>query len=168
MVDAEVLAVPGVAEEDVVVVQDLERQAGRVAVLAVRHHVVRLGQRLDPAQDLLNGDAGPAIAEAAPAGDTVDVRHHVFRRQRAQLAVVELERVADGAENAQIPLREVRLGDRSEMQERPTVGGAQGLAGRNPRGVDALWQPPAFEDRGHRLASIGAAYCGPVTVNDQC
>src|SRR6266545_8216256 len=47
------------------------------------------------------------------------------------------------------------------MKEGPAVRGGEGLAGGNPRGVDAVRDPPALEEESH-FASIGIASFGTV------
>src|SRR5205823_7346637 len=69
------------------------------------------------------------------------------------------------------PFRDVDLGHRSEVQERPAVGRGEGLAGRDACRINTRGNALALEERRHR-ASIGArvysasglksSLCGPV------
>src|SRR5581483_1090510 len=150
MVGREVLPVPAVAQQVLFLREDVERNRSRVAVLAVRHHVLRLGFRLHPVEDLLDRHARPSIVEAAPRSDAVDVRGDRFRGQRAELAVVEPQLVLDGAEYLEVPPRDVGLRHGAEVQQRPPVRGREGLPGRDARRVHALGKPLAFEEECHR------------------
>src|SRR5205814_8105390 len=154
-----------IAEQVVVAVEDAERNRGRVAVVAVRRHVPGFWLGLDPGEEVADRDAGPAVAEPAPSGDAVDVRNHLFGGQRPELAVVEAQRVLDGAENVEVPPRDVGLGNRSEVKKRPAVRGRQSLAGRNPGRVDTLREVLPFEQRGHRRASVGARVYSPFSTS---
>ena len=130
-----------------------------MAIFAVSVDVLRFGLGLHPIEDLANRDPGPGIAETAPAGDAVDVGDDVLRWQGAELAVVEREGVLDAAEHLEVPGRDVGLRDRAEMKEGPAVRGGEGLARRDPRGVDAFRNPLAFEEECH-FASIGIVFFG--------
>ena len=154
MIGREVLTVPRIAQEVFIALQDADRDRRRVAIFAVRGDVLGFGLRLDAIQDLAYRHAGPRVAQPAPTCDAVDVRHHVLRRQRAKLAVVERQLMLDRAEHLEVPLRDVRGRYRSEMQEGPAVGSCEGLAGRNARRIDTLRESFALEQKRH-LASIG-------------
>src|SRR5205807_9989496 len=108
--------------------------------------------RFHSGEDLPYRHTGPPIAQPAPTRDAVDVGDNVFRGQRAQLAVVERHLVLHRPENLEIPLRDVRLRYRAEMQERPAVGRGEGLTRWNARRIDALRNTLTFEERCHSRA----------------
>src|SRR5690348_8180947 len=138
-------------------VEDGKGHGGRVAILAMRGHVPRLGLRLHALEDRPDRHTGPAIAEPAPARDAVDVGDDVDRWERADLAVVELERILDRPEDVEIPARDVRLGHRPKVQKRPAIRGRESLPGWDARGVDALRQSLALEEGRHQKAEYRSA-----------
>src|SRR5580765_5340282 len=75
------LAAEGVGQHDVVVVQDGQREVGRVALLRVGDDVCRRWSDLGQAQDLLDGDALPIGIELGPTSDAMDVRVDCLARQ---------------------------------------------------------------------------------------
>src|SRR5437868_8823537 len=152
MVWREVLAVPCVAQQVVLAVEHAQRHRGGVPVLAVRRHVPGLGLWPHLLEDVSNRHAGPTVAQPAPSGDAVDVRDDILRRQRAELAIVERQLILDRAEDLQAPLRDVCLGYRPEVEERPAVRRREGLARRYPGWVHSLRDPLAFEEGGHSRA----------------
>src|SRR5260370_32021379 len=117
MFGRQILPIPGIAKQVLLAVQHLEWHRGRVPVLAVSHDVLRFRLGLDAVEDLANRDAGPRVAEAAPTGDAMYVRDHVFGRQRAKLFVVDWERILNRAEHFYGPRRNVGVGDRAELRD---------------------------------------------------
>src|SRR6266849_5906675 len=161
VVRRQVMPVPRVAEEVLLVVEDIQRDRARVPVLAMRHDVFGLGLWPGAVEDLANRNAGPRVAETAPAGHAVDVGDDVLRWQCAELLVVERQRVFDRAEHLEVPGRDVGLGHGAEVEERPAVGRGECLAGRDAGRIDAFRQALAFEQERH-FASIGIGGVRPL------
>src|SRR3954463_7352971 len=82
VVQLERLAVERVREQDIVVVQDRERDVGGVALLGVRHDVGRGRPDLGEAEDLLDRNSLPVRVELCPAGHAMDVRVDGLAGQR--------------------------------------------------------------------------------------
>src|SRR5260370_15654112 len=161
MFGRQILPIPGIAKQVLLAVQHLEWDRGRCPLLALSYDVLRFRLGLDAVEDLANWDAGPLVAEAAPTGDAMDVRDHVFGRQRAKLFVVDCERIFNRAEHFEVPRRDVGVGHRAELQERPAVGGREGLAGWDAGRIDAFSLALALEEERH-FASIGIALLGRI------
>ena len=92
MLQLQRLAVERVGEQDVVVVEDVERQVGRVALLGVADDVRRGRADLGHLEDRLDRDALPGRVELRPAGDAVDVGVDLLARQRLELVPGQGER----------------------------------------------------------------------------
>ncbi len=133
MVGGERRAVVMRGEEDVVAIEVGQRHVGRESRLGVDDDELRGRLRLHAAEHFAQGNAGEDVVELRPARDAVDVAAHVDARQRHHLAHRPLRRCVDEAEGAEGPLREVDVGDRAVVQDRPAL--RLHLAGREARGA---------------------------------
>ena len=126
------LAAEGVRQHDVVVLEDLEREVRRVALLAVREDEASGRLELRPAEDRLDRDTLPGRIQPRPTRHAVDVAVDRLAGETLELLPGERELALDLAVDLEVPLRKVRAGNRAVMQhgelERPV------LAGRNPVG----------------------------------
>ena len=109
MLQLEGLAAERVGQEHVVVIEDRQRQVGRVALLRVGEHELRPGPQLRSAEDLLDRHAFPGRVELGPAGDAVDVGLDRLARQRLELGPGEAERAVHFPEDLEVPGGQVGL-----------------------------------------------------------
>src|SRR5262249_61864939 len=86
-----------------------ERQVRAVAVHAVGQHEPCRRQRRREPYDLADGDTSPAVVEAAPAGNTVEVGRKRDPRESEELLPVESRLALPKAVDAEAPSREARL-----------------------------------------------------------
>jgi len=94
----------------------------RVPVLAVRVDVLSLRFRLTRSR--ISRSARPSIdRQAAPSVTQWMSATTLFRRQRAELAVIERQLVLDAPNTLEVPLRDVPSSHRSEVEEGPAIGG---------------------------------------------
>src|SRR3954447_457344 len=147
------LAVERVREQDIVVVQDRERDIGGVALLGVGHDVGRGRPDLGEAEDLLDRNSLPVRVELCPAGHAMDVRVDGLAGQRLELVPAEGERVVDLAVDLEVPGREVGPRDRAVVEDRELVGLV--LAGWNSVGGRGIHLPAAEEAFEHRVSESG-------------
>ena len=149
VVRGERLAVVGVGEEDVVVVQHRQRHVGGVALLGVADDVRGVGADLRQLQDRLDRDAFPVGVQLRPAGHAVDVGRHLLARQGLELVPGEAQRAVHLAMDAEVPRRQVHLGHGAVVEDRELLG--QVLAGGHAvghRGVGAAVPEESIEHAG--------------------
>jgi len=99
-------------------------------VLGVGDDEASARQRPDERSELAPVDAAKALVEAAPAGDAVDVGSHLGLRQGAQIVEGEAKLALDGAEDAQVPGRQVDVWHGARVQDGPLL--REVLAWRQP------------------------------------
>ena len=90
MLQLERRAAERVGEQDVVVIEDGQRDVGGVALLGVRDDVRRVRSDAGHLQDRLDRDAFPGRVELGPAGDAVDVRVDRLARQGLERSQVRV------------------------------------------------------------------------------
>src|SRR5215208_2392942 len=143
------LAAVCVSQHHVVVVEHIQRQVRRVALLAMGDDVRRGRADLGEAEDLLDRDALPVGVELRPPRDAMDVGVDGLARQRLELLPGQRERRVDLPPDAEIPRREVDHRYRAVVKDRELVGLV--LTGRNPRrdlGILSWVAEESFEHRG--------------------
>ena len=114
----------------------VDEQVGRVVAVAVQHDrrgcaVEVRGERIPESGDR---NAVPAVVEAGPGGDTVEVTRRLMRAQGVETLPVELDRFCQpDTPDAQAPVigRDVRCG--AVGQHREPFG--EELPGRKPRRI---------------------------------
>src|SRR5262249_19294423 len=82
----------------------VQRQVGRVLLLAVDHDIRRFRQHLPLAEYRSRRDAFPDVIQLAPARDTVHVGQYLNARQRNELVMIALPRRFDKAPDSERPL----------------------------------------------------------------
>jgi hypothetical protein len=116
------LAVCLVGNECGLVLERGERQVGREPLLGVGDCEMGARLRTDQLRELFPMDAAEARVEAAPARDAVDVDGDLAARQVLQLLPAERDRLLDLAEDAEVPGREIGVGDGARVEDRPLLG----------------------------------------------
>src|SRR5437667_6533649 len=117
--DRERFPVPLIREEDVGVVQDIQRMRSRIAVPASKGRKASRGANLRAFRNFLDGDADPFVVERGPARDTMERRHHLGRRQPQELFVGETHGVLDGDVHTKVPFLRVEPRNNAEIEPRP-------------------------------------------------
>ncbi len=120
----------GKSEHRIIVIQDVERDIGSEAVLAMGHDVRSLRLNLYQAHDLAPGNAGPGGIQLAPTGDAMDIYHLSLVRQLHQIIPGQAQRLFHQAKDAQVPIVEALVDrGRSIVQDGEFLGDE--LAGRH-------------------------------------
>ncbi len=119
MFDRERFAVPLVREEDVGVVQDIQRVRGRVPVPASEGRESSRRPDLRALGHFLDRDPDPLVIERGPAGDAVERRHHFRGRKPQELVVGETHWFFDRTVHAEVPLLRVESRNDTEVEPRP-------------------------------------------------
>src|SRR6185295_7086174 len=129
VVAGEVPAVPGVDEERSSREEVLERQVGRVAAVAVDHHVRGVRKHARLREKIAGREALPKVVEGREAGHAVKIGGDACPRQRLELEPAELDLLFDPPEEAQAPVGGLGVRHRAVGQDRPLVRHV--LAGRH-------------------------------------
>src|SRR6058998_1992917 len=117
--DRERLAVPLVREEDVGIVEDVERMGRRVPIAAAKGREAGGRADLRALRHLADRDSDPLVVEGRPARDAVERGYHSRGRQSEKLIVRETERFVDRAVHPQVPLLRIEPGDDAEVEPGP-------------------------------------------------
>src|SRR3989449_11512114 len=117
--DWERLAIPLVREENVGIVQDVERVGCRVAVAASDSREASRRADLRPLRHFLDCDSDPLVVERRPTGDAVERGHHFRGRKAEELVVCETDWLIDRAIHPQVPLLRVEPWNDAEVEPRP-------------------------------------------------
>src|SRR3954465_2676839 len=105
MVGRERPAVMMRGEQHVLAIEVGERDVGGESLLRVDEHVGGSWIGLHALHHFAEGDASPAIVEAAPARDAVEVTRDVEARESVEFFPREAERAADYSPDLEVPTR---------------------------------------------------------------
>ena len=128
MLGAERFAVVGVREKNIGASEVGERDVGGVALFGEDEGVLGGRRGLDEPKDLGEEDTSPAIVEAAPAGDAMEVRGDFGLRQGEKFLPGKFCRSGNFAGDFEIPGGFVEMRDAAVVENRPLEG--ERLAGR--------------------------------------
>src|SRR3989454_11343138 len=117
--DRERLAVPLVGEQDVGIVEDVERMGGRVPVAAPEGREAGGRADLRALRHFADRDSDPLVVERGPARHAVERGYHSRGRQSEKLIVRETDRFVDRAVHPQVPLLRIEPGDDAEVEPGP-------------------------------------------------
>src|SRR5712691_4121365 len=117
--DRERLPVPLVREQDVRIVEDVERMGRRIAVPAAEGREAGGRADLRALRHFADRDPDPLIVERGPAGDAMEGRNHFCGRKSQELVVGEADRFVDRTVQAEVPLPRVETGDDAQVEPRP-------------------------------------------------
>src|SRR5438445_1566914 len=117
--DRERLAVPLVREQDVGIVEDVERMRRRVAIAASKGRKASGRSDLRALRHFADRDPDPLVVERGPARDAMERRNHLCGRESQELVVGEADRFVDRAVHAEVPLLRVEPGDDAQVEPRP-------------------------------------------------
>src|SRR5262249_10340581 len=139
----QILIVVFEGNENVILIEGLDRQIGGVASPRVLQHIVRLGSWLGTLEDLADVNALPDVAVAAPCGNAMDVAGDGGTRQRQQLLPGQLERLLDLTPNFKAVGLGIELGSGFIAEHRPLL--SQVLGWREAvESIRALLGGPTF------------------------
>ena len=158
-----------VGQQDVVVIEDRERDVGGVALLGMRDDVCRVRADAGHLEDRLDGDALPVGVELRPAGHAMDVGVDGLARQGLELVPGQGERRIHLAPDLEIPFRQVDVRDRAVVEDGELVGLV--LTGRDPlrdgwvrlAGAEESIEHRGPYPRAERMRIVSYAGDGPVT-----
>src|SRR5213594_3623108 len=117
--DRERLAVPLVREEDVGIVEDVERMGRRVPIAAAKGREAGGRADLRALRHLADRDSDPLVVEGRPARDAVERGHHLRGGKPQEFVVRVADRFVDRAVYAEIPLLRVEARDDAQVEPRP-------------------------------------------------
>src|SRR5436309_5332115 len=117
--DRKRLAVPPVGEQDVGIVEDVERMGRRIAVAAPKGRKAGGRSDLRTLRHFADRDPEPLVVERGPARDAVEWRNHFCGRKSQELVVGETDRFVDRAVHAEVPLLRVEARDDAQVEPRP-------------------------------------------------
>src|SRR6266705_318565 len=117
--DRQRLAVPLVREQDVGIVEDIERMGRRIAVPAPEGREAGGRADLRALRHFADRDPDPLVVERGPARDAMEWRNHFCGRKSQELVVREADRLVDGAVHAEVPFLRVEARDDAEVEPRP-------------------------------------------------
>src|SRR2546422_6526344 len=117
--DRERLAVPLVREQDVGIVEDIERMGRRVAIAAPEGREAGGRADLRALRHFADRDPDPLVVERGPARDAMERGNHSCGRKSQKLVVREADRLVDRAVHAEVPLLRVEPGDDAQVEPRP-------------------------------------------------
>src|SRR5579864_1207377 len=143
------LALPGVREKYVVIIEISERKVRRVIVIGMKHDEARLWLRLREAEDVLCANAVPLIVEARPGGNAVNIGDVAELRLNLKFGPTPIELVLDQAIDRETPALWLDPGLNPEIEHGPIahlmLAGRQTLAARRSMpGQEPAVAGPAF------------------------
>src|SRR2546426_2820132 len=119
VLDRQGFPVPLVCEEDVCIIQNIERVGRRVAIAAPERREAGRRANLRAFGDLLHRDPDPFVVESGPAGHAVKGRNHFDRRKSQELVVRETDRLLDRTVYTEVPLLCVKPPNDSQNEPGP-------------------------------------------------
>jgi len=131
VVGFEVPPVVAISKHRIFVQEIAQRQVGRVSAVAAYDHETRFGPKPHKLHQVADSHAFPAVVQARPGCNAVEIGHHLAARQRMKLLVSPAHRLLDQTCDAKIPRARVKLRRWSVSQNRKLVG--QNLTGRHSR-----------------------------------